>query len=335
LIEWAIGNTLEVLYAAEYCIANNIKVGVVLNKFDQEFIKYIKNCYGNDFVVENTKDVFATNVVHIFIHQDKINLQYENYLYIFLDENSTQYNSETEQYLSLVKALYPSNYKTNILQKLIPNESDFVKSLNIKNKYILYYGSANHTAVKRWPYYIDLMNKLGRENVIFIGGEHEQDFSFSYIYPKCITSIFPKFITNRIYFWRFFKKIGVLKLYADYRKLKSFENVYINKFSWGELVYILKNSKAFIGNDGGLMHLAAASGANGIAIFGPSSVDKNKAFSSKMFNLHTSYDCQPCQYNKKGVSMSRYFISCPYQVKCLTSISNDDVLNQLKKLNLL
>jgi len=334
LVEWAIGNTIEVLYAVEYCIKNSIKTGIVLNKLNKAFKDYLKLCYGEEIIIENKTDIFATNLVHVFIHYDIINIKFDNYFYIYLDENSTQYNTETQQYLSLVRAIYPSNHEVKILEKLKAEETNLVKSLNIKDKYVIYHGSANHTVVKRWPYYIELMEKLGEENVIFVGGGHEEDFTFSYIYPKYITKIVPKAVTNRIIFWRIAKKIKLLKPYTKYYEILNYKNAYINKFSWGELVAIFRNCKAFIGNDGGLMHLAAVSRAKGIAIFGPSSINKNRPFSDKIKIIHRNFECQPCQFNKAGVSMSRYFVSCPYQIKCLSSIKVDEILHELDFLNI-
>ena len=42
LSEAAIGNTLEILYAVEYCIQNNVKVGIHINKCSKSFVDYLR-----------------------------------------------------------------------------------------------------------------------------------------------------------------------------------------------------------------------------------------------------------------------------------------------------
>jgi len=332
LIEWAVGNTIEALYAVEYCLANNKKAGIVLNKVSNSFKEYLKECYGENIILDNCENIKTTNLIHVFIHHDEFDIEFENYFYVYPDFHSSKYQSETEQYLSIVKALYPSEYQSYTLNKLIGIETERVRTLDIKNKYVFYHGSANHTVVKRWPHYIDLMNQLGAENCIFVGGGHELDFTYSYLYPKYITKIFSKKFTNNIKFWNLNKQINLLKPYTNYHKIINFKNAFLNTFNWKELVYIFRKSKAFVGNDGGLMHLASAAGAKGIAIFGPSSLEKNKSYNPSIKEIHKKYDCQPCQFNIKEIPMARYFIACPYQIKCLNDITTEQIIYELQKI---
>ena len=91
----------------------------------------------------------------------------------------------------------------------------------------------------------------------------------------------------------------------------------------------------FIGNDGGLSHIAAATGIPTFIIFGPSSIIKNAPFNK---NAHPIYynnvkkdtlKCQPCQFNGKGYFNSG-ILGCPFNMKCMTHLSVNDVLTKIK-----
>lgn len=331
LVDSGIGNALEALYAVEYCLNREINVGFFMGTINKSFTEYIKDCYSDKVIVSSLKDVRTTNLIHSFTYQEKINLEYENYFYVSADYHSTQVLSETEQYLSIVRALYPSSYNSLTLNKLKEINSQEVEKLEVGQKYIFYPGGSAINPVRRWPYYIDLMNKLGKENVIFVGGTDDVDHSYSYFYPKYLTALLPQAIINNRSLWNFLKKTGILISHAEIDSLEKMPNAYINRFSWAELVAIFKKCKLFIGNDGGLTHLAAASGASGYVIFGPTSANKNKPYNSHIKPIKKSYSCQPCQFSVDKVCMTKYYISCPYQIKCLYDIPGQEIIEKMKE----
>lgn len=319
------------LYSLEYCIENNVTAGIFLHKVSPSFQEYLKKCYGSNIVLTNIENVYAKNLVHSFIFEDNVTVKYENYFYVHPDVNSTKYLSETEQTISLVKALFPSNHNIpNVLEKLVEDKTDRVCKLNIESKYIFYPGCASPSSVKRWPLYLELMKLIGKDNVIFIGGTDDLNIDSSYTYKCIVTNCFPRPFTNRKNFWNICKKMNLLEPFAHNIEISKLKNSYFNVFNWGELVFILRHCKGFVGNDGGLMHLAAAAGAKGVAIFGPSSMKKNKPFNSHIKKIYQKYSCQPCQFAVDGISMSKHYISCPYQVKCLADISCSQVLSLLQ-----
>ena len=67
--------------------------------------------------------------------------------------------------------------------------------------------------------------------------------------------------------------VGSLKEKQIANKLKELVNIKVNSFagnlSIAETCWLLKNAKLFLGNDGGLLHLAKAVGTRVIAIYGP------------------------------------------------------------------
>jgi ADP-heptose:LPS heptosyltransferase len=276
-------------------------------------------------VVSSLDGIGATNLIHSFTYLRPISLEHQNYFYVAADYRSTQVLSETEQYLSIVRALYPSSYSSQTLNHLKADRSAAVERLGPEATYVLYPGGSAANASKRWPHYAALMEKLGRERVMIVGGPGDLDYSFSYFYPAYLTAVLPQALINRRRLWMVLKKIGALVPHAHQRWLGDPPNVHIGRFSWSELAAVFKKCKLFIGNDGGLTHLAAAVGARGFVLFGPTSVNKNRPFNQGMTPLSTSYECQPCQFAVGKISMTKLFINCPYQVRCLYDLSADEV----------
>jgi ADP-heptose:LPS heptosyltransferase len=133
---------------------------------------------------------------------------------------------------------------------------------------------------------------------------------------------------NQRGFFNLMKKLGLLRPHAHSPGMDKLPDAYFNQFDWGELVAILRRCRYFIGNDGGLMHLAACCGTKGKAIFGPSSVAKNKPYSKLMTVVATNYECQPCSMNDKGIAYIAGAITCPYQIRCLYSIKPEAIYEE-------
>jgi ADP-heptose:LPS heptosyltransferase len=326
LVDSGIGNIIESLYAVEYCINNSLTVGILSKYIEPSFKTYLKQCYGDTVVLDTAENIYVKHLIHSFSFQDYIDINFENYFYVQPDLFSSKYLTETVQYLSIVRALYPSHFNAYTLKFLSGSSTERVKSLNIADKIVLYPGCSSFRSVSRWPHYLELMEKMGKQNVIFIGGNDDVNFESSYIYPNYIAGVFPQNILNKKWFWNLLKKTNLLTPWAHFKNLEKNDNSYFNFFSWTEFVEIFSRCKLFIGNDGGLMHLAAASGAKGIAIFGASSAKKSGPYNPMMKRLHTDYECQPCFFGVGKVKMSIYYINCPYGVRCLRDISVDMVL---------
>lgn len=329
LVDAGIGNAIQALYAVEYCLHNNIRVGIYLGKVNKSFQDYLLDCYGSDVILNSLKNSSTHYLIHSFTYQEKIVIPYQYYFYVYPDYHSSKNLSETEQYLSIVKGIFPSTYDSTILTSLKEQYSPSAKALSIETKYILYSGGSAVHSVRRWPYYMELMNSLGKDNVIMVGGKDDINFSYSYIYPSLISKFLPQKILNSRGLWQFFKKLYLLKPYAHINRIETYNNIYIEKFGWAELVALFRQCKKFIGNDGGLTHLAASVGAKGVVLFGPTSVQKNKPYNNNIKPIYRSHQCQPCQFGVGGVQLVNYFINCPYQVKCMRSIGVADVINSI------
>ena len=333
LVESGIGNALEMLYALEYCLHQQVKCAIVLNKISGSFVKYLQQCYGDDVILTTTDNLTTCNLVHSFTYQDTFDIPFENYFYIHADKFSSSHQSETEQALSVVRALYPSHFERKHLQGLIEDFSEKIMQLEPDNKIIIYPGCASSAPIKRWPYYPELIEKIGSEKVVIIGGNDDLTYTHSYYYSKLWVSVIPRVIRNNKKVFRFFKKLGLLKKHAHFSGIESMPNAYFNKFSWGELVSLLRRCQFFIGNDGGISHLAASAGAKGLMLFGPSSVNKNKPINTDIVPVFNHFPCQPCQFKiDPRTSMAPNAILCPYQMRCLYKLDVSDVYEKMKSM---
>lgn len=89
-----------------------------------------------------------------------------------------------------------------------------------------------------------------------------------------------------------------------------------------ELIALLKASKACLANDSGVMHLAAALGIGGVAIFGSTDPSATSPVSKSWRLLFDKLDCSPC-----------FKRDCPKGSKeCLSRISPQMAIDALKPL---
>ncbi len=61
-----------------------------------------------------------------------------------------------------------------------------------------------------------------------------------------------------------------------------------------ELMWLIKQSKAVVANDSGIMHLAAALGAEGITVFGPTDYTSTAPISPRWHIINAATECSPC-----------------------------------------
>lgn len=103
------------------------------------------------------------------------------------------------------------------------------------------------------------------------------------------------------------------------------KNVSVSNLS--QLFSILSQSKALIAGDSGYGHLASAAGIPVITLAGPTNVQDTKPWTTLGIVLKTMdrLPCMPCYETK-------YFYNCPFNTKCMKSISVIDTINSLKNL---
>ncbi len=87
---------------------------------------------------------------------------------------------------------------------------------------------------------------------------------------------------------------------------------------------LLKRCALFIGNDSGIMHLAAASGIPLVALFGPQSPVKFGPWSEKAAILYKAFSCSPCR--------QKFFTECEPSERmrpaCIEALTLDEVFRE-------
>ena len=80
-------------------------------------------------------------------------------------------------------------------------------------------------------------------------------------------------------------------------------------------IAVLSRCRLFIGNDSGMMHVAAALGVPLVAVFGPTEPGRTAPLAGRFRLLHHGADCAPCRRRR-----------CPTDHRCMTAIGVDEVL---------
>jgi len=92
------------------------------------------------------------------------------------------------------------------------------------------------------------------------------------------------------------------------------------KTTLGMAAYISEKALVFVGNDSGLTHLAAAAGANTIAIFGSTSPTWTAPLGSRVTILYKPPPCSPCEKR-----------TCALKNKiCMNAITPEEILEKIK-----
>ena len=98
----------------------------------------------------------------------------------------------------------------------------------------------------------------------------------------------------------------------------------IGKCTLRETIALLKQCILFVGNDSGIMHLAAAAGTPLVALFGPQSPVKFGPWSRRARVIYKGMECSPCK--------QKFFSECEPSSRmrpaCMEAISVDEVFQE-------
>jgi len=102
----------------------------------------------------------------------------------------------------------------------------------------------------------------------------------------------------------------------------------VGKCNLRETVALLRRSALFVGNDSGIMHLAAAADTSLVALFGPQSPVKFGPWSSKAMVIYKGMDCSPCR--------QKFFTECAPSTRlrppCMEAITVEEVFRACVKI---
>lgn len=100
-----------------------------------------------------------------------------------------------------------------------------------------------------------------------------------------------------------------------------------------DVAHFISHCKFFVGNDGGLSHVAAGTGIPTFVLFGPSSDVKNRPRSKYAYVIAMRMPCRPCQFQKKNGK--RIFDgdlgNCYNNMRCMREMTVPYVLKEIKK----
>ncbi|MBI1783603.1 lipopolysaccharide heptosyltransferase II [Candidatus Sumerlaeota bacterium] len=88
-----------------------------------------------------------------------------------------------------------------------------------------------------------------------------------------------------------------------------------------QFIAFMERLDAFVGNDSGAMHVAAALGVPAVAIFGPTNWVTTAPFSSKSKIVRHPVECSPCMLR-----------NCPIGHPCMKGVEVDHIFTALKEL---
>jgi ADP-heptose:LPS heptosyltransferase len=101
-------------------------------------------------------------------------------------------------------------------------------------------------------------------------------------------------------------------------RMKQLAENWAGETSLKELAALAALSDLFITTDTGPMHLAAATGAKVLALFGPTAPWRTGPYGKSQITVRTGIECSPC-----------FQRNCEDNVRCMEEISVEDVMRQL------
>ena len=122
---------------------------------------------------------------------------------------------------------------------------------------------------------------------------------------------------------------GDRETFEGVRGLFSAETVdLVGKCSLRVTMALLKRCALFVGNDSGIMHLAAAAGAPVVALFGPQSPVKFGPWTGRAAVIYKKMKCSPCR--------QKFFKECEPSERmkpaCVEAITVDEVYRHCREL---
>ena len=206
-------------------------------------------------------------------------------------------DNEKIQFQNLAKVIEPTITNCGFNSDLFSGFSKPDHHNKLSGTILLYPGSGNVAQMRRWPIerWVALYKtSLLGERCTFIGGPDELPL----VGPLVEAGI-------------------------------PLEDVCINKFDLIDLIEKMKKSKAFIGNDAGLFHIADGLNIPVVGLFGPNIASKWGSVREAAAHVEIQLQCRPCIITVDGV-IPEY---CKYgDTYCMAAIDENNVVSSLKLL---
>lgn len=228
--------------------------------------------------------------------------------------------SECDMYMNTAKAVDPAI--TPVYQSYCGHSGRHFPDIT-ENTVVIFPGCKKAYPMKKWDKFDELANRFS--DVAIVGTEDDLYIENSYSYPKWVHKIFGSTLNYNGREKKIANHFG--KRYNHQPKFRSHVKNYIGKLSLSDTAALIHQSGMFIGNDGGLSHVAAALGKKTFVIFGPTDVKSVHIPMPHNHVIQKGLHCQPCQFHEKyHYAWKKNMIGCPFDMKCLATISCDEIL---------
>lgn len=239
----------------------------------------------------------------------------------FLFEMKNRYD-KVEAFKVYVDFPDTSKLLDGIVEKIYDNQA------KIPNGYKIFKAPRRRSFSESMSWFIDNKEKSPTKlEIPFINYTAVSDNFDIVIWPECKTN----WPCKKWVYWtqlikelsEYNKKIAIVGLETNIKY--NYKNVtdYRSRLSLLQTGGVIKNSKIFIGNEGGISHYSAALGTKTYIIFGCTDPKKNMP-PNNAIPVSKGLPCQPCQFNglkQIGIRMD----GCDHR-RCLSELTTENVL---------
>jgi hypothetical protein len=195
-----------------------------------------------------------------------------------------------------------------------------------ENTLVLSPGCQERFPIKRWDKFPELAGHF--DDVALVGTPSDLSVRYSFTYPSWIKNRFQGRLRSDGRVRKILNMLG-----APYNQNMKFPNHvknYIGRLSLADTAALIRQAGTFVGNDGGLAHVAAGVGTPTYIIFGPTDVAKNTVPMEHVHVIQKGLGCQPCQFGgKHPEAFASYYIGCPVKMQCMRTLTVRDVVATL------
>ena len=197
------------------------------------------------------------------------------------------YQDEQEFYLSFARRLgYARDGKPSVFLPIVSSE---LKEVGMNTLVVAPGCKTGEMAAKRWLYYPELANALRYVAVVGTADDLPQRNGEPF-------------------------------------QFGSHVKVFIGRLTLRETAEVIAAGGAFVGNDSGLSHIAAAVGTPTVMIFGPTPDYTLGGFPRNVRALRRGSSCEPCWFASR-------FRACASRIDCLAHVSVHSVVTLLAELS--
>jgi len=190
---------------------------------------------------------------------------------------------------------------------------------------ILFPGCKKEYPMKRWDKFDQLADQFN--DVAVVGTMDDLWLGNSYSFPYQLSQLLAEFLKYEGRVTKLARVFG--QKYNHPQKFSKHVKNYLGQLSLPDTAALISQAGSFIGNDGGLSHIAAALKIPTFIINGPTDPRYWDIKGNPIHTISLNLDCQPCFHGdgKYPQAWKYNYIGCPIGMKCMTDLSVNDVLN--------